>query len=123
MHMRENWSLSHPYTVGMISLILYVALLIDALDALRNLALAAFVAYLINPDVVYLTTHTRMDRVAAVDLVYFSAVVLLIELPATLLPIFSEEAQIIFRDLLDLSNQLGRMLARPIRVGGLVFHL
>jgi predicted PurR-regulated permease PerM len=64
-----------------------------------------------------------MERVAAVNLVYFTAVILLIGLPATLLPIFYDEAQIIIQDLLDLSNQLSRMLSNPIRIGGLVFHL
>jgi predicted PurR-regulated permease PerM len=123
MNPRENWSLSFRYVVGIVSLILFIALLIYAHEAVTNLAIAAFVAYLINPAVVYLTTRTRMNRVAAVNLVYFSAVILLIGLPATLLPIFYDEAQFIIRDLLDLSNQLRNTLAMPIRFGGLVFHL
>ncbi|HEY9526841.1 MAG TPA: AI-2E family transporter, partial [Anaerolineales bacterium] len=96
---------------------------IYARDAVTNLAIAAFVAYLINPAVVYLTTRTRMQRVAAVNLVYFSAVVLLIGLPATLLPIFADEAQFVIEDILNLANQLRQTLASPIRIGGLVFHL
>ena len=120
---RENWSLPFRYVIGILSLVLFIALLIYARDAVINLAIAAFVAYLINPAVVYLTTQTRMDRVAAVNLVYFSAVILLIGLPATLLPIFADEAQIIVEDLLGLSSQLSQMLSNPIRIGGLVFHL
>ena len=120
---RENWSLPFRYVIGIISLVLFIALLIYARDAVINLAIAAFVAYLINPAVVYLTTQTRMDRVAAVNLVYFSAVILLIGLPATLLPIFADEARIIVEDLLGLSSQLSQMLSNPIRIGGLVFHL
>jgi predicted PurR-regulated permease PerM len=121
--MRENWSLPFRYLVGIGSLVLFIAFLIYARDAVTNLAVAAFVAYLINPAVVYLTTRTRMTRVAAVNLVYFSAVVLLIGLPATVLPVFADEAQIIIRDALDLSNQLRQSLSSPIRMGGLVFHL
>jgi predicted PurR-regulated permease PerM len=120
---RENWSVAFRYIVGIISFILFVAVLIYARDAVTNLAIAAFVAYLINPAVVYLTTQTRMERVAAVNLVYFSAVILLIGLPATLLPIFADEAQIIVEDLLGLSSQVSQMLSNPIRIGGLVFHL
>jgi len=120
---KENWSLSFRYIVGITCFILFVALLIYARDAVVNLAVAAFVAYLINPAVVYLTTRTRMERVAAVNLVYFSAVILLIGLPATLLPIFYDEVQIIVRDLLNLSNQLRQTLSEPVRFGGLVFHL
>jgi predicted PurR-regulated permease PerM len=55
--------------------------------------------------------------------VYFSAVILLIGLPATLLPIFADEAQIVIEDILNLANQMRQTLASPIRVGGLVFHL
>jgi predicted PurR-regulated permease PerM len=111
------------YIVGIISFVLLVAFLIYARDAVTNLAIAAFVAYLINPAVVYLTTRTRMQRVAAVNLVYFSAVILLIGLPATLLPIFADEAQFVIEDILNLANQLRQTLASPIRIGGLVFHL
>ena len=111
------------YIVGITSFILLVAFLIYARDAVTNLAIAAFVAYLINPAVVYLTTRTRMERMAAVNLVYFSAVILLIGLPATLLPVFADEAQIVIEDILNLANQLRQTLASPIRIGGLVFHL
>jgi predicted PurR-regulated permease PerM len=120
--MRENWSLAFRYVVGIICFVLLIAFLIYARDAVTNLAIAAFVAYLINPAVVYLTTRTRIERAAAVNLVYFTAVILLIGLPATLLPIFYDEAQIIIQDLLDLSEQLRQTLSTPIRVGiGLPF--
>ncbi len=121
--MKETWSTPFRYIVGITSFVLFVAFLIYARDAVTNLAIAAFVAYLINPAVVYLTTRTRMARVAAVNLVFFSAVILLIGLPATLLPIFADEAQIIIEDLLNLANQLRQTLSSPIRIGGLVFHL
>src|SRR5919108_6690916 len=121
--MRETWSLPFRYIVGIISFVLLVAFLIYAHEAVTNLAIAAFVAYLINPAVVYLITRTRMKRAAAVNLVFFSAVVLLIGLPATLLPIFSDEAQIVIEDILNLANQLRQTLSSPIRIGGLVFHL
>lgn len=119
---RESWSLPFRYVVGIISLILFIALLIYARDAVSNLAIAAFVAYLINPAVVYLTSR-GMERVAAVNLVYFTAVIVLIGLPAILLPIFADEAEIIVEDLLGLSSQLSEILSRPVRIAGLVFHL
>lgn len=120
---RENWSPTFRYVVGITGLVLLIALLIYARDAVANLAVAAFVAYLINPAVTYLMTHTRMDRRAAVNLVYFSAVLLLIGLPATLLPIFYDEAQIIIEDLLNLADQIRITLSYPIHFFGLTFHL
>jgi len=121
--MRDTWSVPFRYIVGILCLLAGIALLIYARDAVTNLVVAAFVAYLINPAVVYLTSRTRMARTTAVNIVYFTAVILLVGLPATLLPIFYDEAQIIIRDLLDLSNQLRQTLSTPIRFGGLIFHL
>jgi len=123
MSTRDGWSPTFRYVIGIISFILFIALLIYARDAVTNLAIAAFVAYLINPAVVYLTNRTRLGRVAAVNLVYFSTVVLLIGLPSTLLPIFADEVQIVIQDVLDLSNQLRQTLSGPIHFGVLVFHL
>jgi len=100
-----------------------VAFIFYAGEAIRNLIIAAFVAYLINPAVDYLSHHTRMTRTAAVNLVYFSALILLVGLPATLAPIFYDEAQIVIQDLLNLTNQLSDTLAQPVRIFGLVFHL
>jgi predicted PurR-regulated permease PerM len=120
---RDGWSLTFRYVIGIISFILFVALLIYAHEAVTNLAIAAFVAYLINPAVVYLVSHTKMERMAAVNLVYFSTVLLLLGLPSTLLPIFADEVQIVIQDVLDLTNQLQQTLSRPIYFGVLVFHL
>jgi predicted PurR-regulated permease PerM len=120
---RDGWSLTFRYVVGIISFILLIEFLIYAQDAVTNLAIAAFVAYLINPAVVYLTNRTRMERVAAVNLVYFSTVLLLLGLPSTLLPIFADEVQIVVQDLLNLTNQLSGIFSAPIHLLGLTFHL
>jgi len=122
MNMRDGWSLPFRYVVGILCLGAGIAFLIYAHQAVTNLVIAAFVAYLINPAVVYLTETTRMARTAAVNLVYFTAVILLVGIPATLAPIFYDEAQIIIRDVLDLSNQLRMTLSRPVHFLGLVFH-
>jgi predicted PurR-regulated permease PerM len=118
-----KWSLTFRYIAGAIFFAAVVAFLFYAHMAVRNLAIAAFVAYLINPAVTYLSNRTRMSRTAAVNIVYFSALILLVGVPATLAPIFYDEVQIVLKDLLDLSNQLGQVLSTPVRIGGLVFHL
>jgi predicted PurR-regulated permease PerM len=64
-----------------------------------------------------------MTRTAAVNFVFFSALILLVGIPAILAPIFYDEAQIVVKDVLDLSTQMETMLANPIRLGGLVIHL
>jgi predicted PurR-regulated permease PerM len=123
MNKDNQWSLTFRYVVGFIFLVAVVAFIVYAREAMRNLVIAAFVAYLINPAVDYLSKRTRMTRTGAVNLVYFSALILLVGLPATLAPIFYDEAQIVIQDLLNLTNQLSNTLAQPVRIFGLVFHL
>ena len=123
MNKDTQWSLTIRYIVAVIGFIAIVALMFYAPVALTNLVIAAFVAYLINPAVVYLSEHTRMKRPTAVNVVYFTAVILLLGLPATLAPIFYDEARIVVEDLLDLSNQVGDSLSQPVQIGNLEFHL
>lgn len=123
MNRDMQWSLAFRYVMGFLFFGAMIAFVFYAHDAVRNLVIAAFVAYLINPAVVYLSTSTRMSRTAAVNMVYFSALILLVGVPASLAPIFYDEVQIVIQDVLDLSNQLRQMLLNPIRIGGLVFHL
>ncbi|NJC98355.1 MAG: hypothetical protein C3F07_08220 [Anaerolineales bacterium] len=122
---RENtqWSLPFRYVVAVLCFLAIAGFLFYAREAVTNLVIAAFVAYLINPAVVYLSTQTHMTRTAAVNVVYFSAVILLVGLPATLAPIFYDEFRIVIEDLLDLSNQISDALSQPIHFGRLVFHL
>ena len=123
MNKDTQWSLTFRYIVAVIGFVAIVALMFYAPVALTNLVIAAFVAYLINPAVVYLLAHTSMTRTAAVNIVYFSAVILLVGVPATLTPIFYDEARIVVEDLLDLSNQVGDTLSQPVQIGNLEFHL
>ena len=123
MNKDTQWSLSFRYVVAIISFVAVVAFLIYARDAVINLVVAAFVAYLISPVVVYLSTQTRMKRSSAVNIVYFSAVILLVGVPATLTPIFYDEFKFVIEDLLNLSNQISAMLSQPVHFGNLVFHL
>ncbi len=123
MNQGPQWSLSFRYFFGILFIGALIAFLFYAHDAVRNLVIAAFVAYLINPAVVYLSTQTKMSRKAAVNTVYFSALILLVGVPATLAPIFYDEVQIVIQDLLDLSDQLRLALSQPIHFYGLTFHL
>jgi len=118
-----QWSFTFRYVAGILFFVAFVAFLFYARDAVRNFVIAAFVAYLCNPAVDYLKTQNRMSRRAAVNIVYFSSLILLVGVPATLTPIFYEEAQKVVQDLLNLSNQLSATLSQPVQIGGLVFHL
>ena len=123
MNKATQWSLAFRYLMGILFFAVFVAFLFYAHDAVKNLVIAAFVAYLINPAVVYLSKSTRMSRTAAVNVVYFCAVILLVGIPATLTPIFYDEVKSVVQDLLNLSSQISSTLSQPVYVGNLVFHL
>jgi predicted PurR-regulated permease PerM len=117
-----QWSLPFRYTLGIIIFVALVAFLIYAREAVKMLVIAAFIAYIISPAVSFLIQKTKLTRTAAVNIVYFSALIFLVGVPATLTPIFFDEIQIVARDLLNLSQELSGMLSQPIQFGGMVFH-
>ena len=120
--MKPNWSTPFRYVVGTLTFIAFVALLLYAREAVSALIIAAFSAYLINPIVTFITERTRLSRVGAVNLVYFSALILLVGAPATFTPIFFDEAQLVVEDLLDLTSELNQSLSQPVKLGAYVFH-
>jgi len=122
--MREygEWSLPVRYVVfGILFLFLLLGLWFIR-DILEPLIIAAFVAYLINPAVNFLTTRTRLSRPGAVNLVYIITLLIFIGTPATLTPIFFDEFKQVLTDVLDLFNQLTTWLARPRFIPGLPYN-
>lgn len=117
-----QWSLSFRYVVGITVFVAVIALLIYAREAMKMMVIAAFVAYLISPAVTMIMQKTKLSRTAAVNIVYFSALIVLVGVPGTLTPIFFDEIKIVASDLLDLSRQISVMLTQPVQFGSMVFH-
>ncbi len=116
------WSLSARYVVGVIVLAAFIALLIYARQAVKMLVIAGFVSYLISPAVTLLTQNTKLSRRIAVNIVYFSALIVMVGIPAAFTPIFFDEIKIVVSDLLDLSREIGDLLSMPVQFGNTVFH-
>lgn len=119
---KNQWSLPFRYVVGVVIFIAFVALLVYAREAVKVLVIAGFIAYIISPAVTMLTYNTKLSRTAAVNIVYFSALIVMVGLPVTLTPIFFDEIKIVASDLLDFSRQTSAMLTHPVQFGGMVFH-
>ncbi len=117
-----TWNDSFRYLVGMIVFVTIVALLIYAREAVKALIIAAFISYLISPAVSLLMEKTKLSRTTAVNIVYFTALIVLVGAPATLTPIFFDEIKIVAQDLLDLSDEFSKVLSSPVQFGGMVFH-
>lgn len=117
-----QWSIPFRYVVGIAIFIGIVALLIYAREAVKMLVIAGFIAYLISPVVTIVMHRTKLSRAAAVNVVYFSSLIVLVGVPAALTPIFFDEIKIVASDLLDLSRQTSVMLIQPVQFGSMVFH-
>jgi len=118
-----QWSLSFRYTMAVIVLLAVLVLLIYASEAVTMFIIAAFTAYLISPAVVFLKEKTSLSRTAAVNIVYFTALIVLVGIPSVLTPIFFDEIRLVAQDILELSSELSAFLSSPIRFGGFVIHL
>lgn len=118
----KNWSVPFRYTVAAILFIGFVAFLLYAREAVKMFIIAAFVAYLISPAVSYLMDRMKWSRTAAVNFVYFSALILLVGVPSALTPIFFDDISIVARDLLELSTEFVAALSEPVHFGGMIFE-
>jgi putative permease len=108
-----QWGLPFRYLVfGVVFIILAVGLWFIR-SILEPLIVAAFIAYLIHPAVNYLNRRTRLSRTAAVNLVYFITLAVLIGTPSTLTPIFFDEFKQVIADVLNIFNQLIIWLVKP----------
>lgn len=121
--MKPGWSLPFRYLAGILLFAALAAFLYYAREALEPVILAAFIAYLVNPAVILLSRSTRIPRRAAVNLVYFTALTLLIAIPATVTPIFFDELTGVAQDLLSLLAQFQIALSQPVVLAGLEFDL
>ena len=119
----QPWSMPFRYTMGIIIFVVVTLFLIYAREAVTMFVIAAFVAYLISPAVVMLKEKTGWSRAVSVNIVYFTALIVLVGIPATLTPIFFDEIQLVAQDVLELSEDFSSFLSKPIRVGGIVVHL
>jgi predicted PurR-regulated permease PerM len=106
MNNQNEWSKPVRYLVFGVLFILLAVGLWYVRSILEPLMIAAFIAYLIHPVVNYLTRRTHLSRRAAVNLVYFITLAVLIGTPSTLTPIFFDEFKQVITDVLNIFNQL-----------------
>jgi putative permease len=115
----EHWGRSVRYLIFGLAFVLLALILWAVRRILEPLIIAAFIAYLINPMVNYLTGHTRMSRKGAVNLVYFVTLAVMVGLPATLARLFFDEYQEVLTDTVNIVNQIIFWLMEPHVVSGI----
>jgi predicted PurR-regulated permease PerM len=110
---QNQWSKPVRYIVFGVVFILLAVVLWYIRSILEPLIIAGFIAYLIHPAVNYLTRRTRLSRKAAVNLVYFITLGVLIGTPSTLTPIFFDEFKQVITDTLNIFDQVIVWLMKP----------
>ncbi len=120
--MRNQWSQPSRYFVGAILLVAFLLFLWWFRTAIEPLAYAAFIAYLASPIVHFIAQRTKLSRAAAVNLVYFSALAVMIAVPATLAPIFSDDLKLITADLQSRINEIRAASSQSIQFFGLTLN-
>ena len=120
--MKPQWSLPFRYVVGILTFATFILFLLYAGEAVSALVIAGFSAYLINPAATFLLERTKLSRAWAVNIVFFSALILIVGLPAAFTPIFFDEAQLVVEDVLDLTTELNQSLSKPVFIGPYELH-
>ncbi len=113
MKRQNQWSLSLRYLTLGLSFLFFILLFWYIRSILEPLIIAAFISYLINPAVNFLTIRTRISRRIAGNLVYFITLAVIIAIPATLTPIFFDEFKQVITDTLNLFDQFIVWLMKP----------
>jgi predicted PurR-regulated permease PerM len=99
--------------------IILVAVLIFAFQPLiKTLLVAGLLAYSLNLIVMPLTARTRLSRKAAVNIVYFLLILLLIATPGTLIPIAVSQAETISLELQVVGQNIREFLLNPVNILG-----
>ncbi|KAF0106698.1 MAG: hypothetical protein FD146_2290 [Anaerolineaceae bacterium] len=115
---QKQWSAPLRYLVLGALVVLLIIGLWYIRSVLKPFIVAAFVAYLINPAVNYLTRRTRLSHKASVNIVFVFSILILVGAPASIAPLFFDEFQRIITDILDLFNQLLVWLVKPHAIAG-----
>lgn len=115
--MYPNWQLPFRYILFVVTLLVVVGLIYLLRAAIQPFVIAAFTAYLLNPIVKALHTRTRLSHGAAVNIVYFGAMLVFLGLPALVTPIVFTESKLIAEDLLALVTQINLLLEQPLQLG------
>lgn len=118
-----GWSVRVRTIVLVLTLLIIIAALWFIRGILEPLIIAAFIAYLINPGVNFLTTHTRMARRGSVILVYCVTLLILIGTPATVTSLLFDEFTGIVTDLLGQFDHLIVQLEKPLVIPGIPINL
>ena len=121
--MNENWSRSFRYWILSTLTVSCAILLWLFRDMIKPLVIGALIAYVLTPLVDFLAARTRISRPAMATIVFFLGLIVMVVLPAIMLPTLLSEVEVLTADFQDIITQAQEIFSQPIIIFGQVLHL
>ena len=116
--MSRSWNKTTRYFVLTLSLAALLWFFIAARGLISPLAIAALLAYILNPGVAFVNRRTKLPRKWVVLLVYLISLAVLITLGIVLAPLIGEQIQNLADELAQVQKQL-ESVASPVIILGI----
>lgn len=123
MNKSKSWSKTTRYFVLALSLAGILWFMVSASTLMVPLAIAAVLAFLLNPTVSYVNKNTRLERTWAVLLVYLFSLAMLITAVIILAPIIPAQITNLVEELQIITEQVQEQVSEPIEFMGFYIPL
>jgi predicted PurR-regulated permease PerM len=123
MNKSKSWSKTTRYFVLALSLAGILWFMVSASTLMVPLAIAAVLAFLLNPTVSYVNQNTRLERTWAVLLVYLFSLAVLITAVIILAPIIPAQITNLVEELQIITEQVQEQVSEPIEFMGFYIPL
>ncbi|MEW5989691.1 MAG: AI-2E family transporter, partial [Chloroflexota bacterium] len=121
--MSPQWSSTTRIIVASVCLIVLGLMLYFARPLIGPIIVAALLAYALNPLVKLVKRRARLPHKAAVSLVYFLTLAILIATPSTLIPVLINQIRSVSGYLAGVERQVEALLALQVDILGEPIHL
>jgi predicted PurR-regulated permease PerM len=119
--MSKPWSDTLRYWMLTFVILFVFGMMIYLKAIFTPLAVAAFIAYLINPIANYIDEKTPLSRKAIVNIVYLLVITLFVVIPFKFFPIIVEQVNIFSIELVRIYSVIAEFISTPISVPFLDF--
>lgn len=121
--MQRTWSTRFRYLMFAVFTIALIAFFWYVRVVTTPLVISALIAYVLNPVVDRITERTGWRRTISVNIVYWAALLLILAVPALILPVVLSEAETLIFDLDTIFLRITAFLSRDIVLAGQVISL
>jgi predicted PurR-regulated permease PerM len=120
--MNSTWSPPTRHLVAALIILALITIGWTVREMFQPLAIAGLAAYLLNPLVNLLKRRLRASHRLAANLVFFFSLVLLLAIPASILPFLLAQIEDLVSDLVHVQDQVRLWLVQPLSLGGFTLY-